>query len=170
MTSVEKVNEILYRLRAILFYLIYISDRAYYIQLNWRYVNFGFRNTKDIKNLSIIGLRLSNLFLMELMLRYEKMALLWFRILRDFSLAKEFVGCSWVSLFNFSEGTIHKVLTLEEGGTGTRQKRISVVFMMPFYCLKAYKGQEVWKSPNLSVHTLWMVPKGSNLHQEFTNF
>ena len=119
---------------------------------------------------SIIGLRLSNLFLMELMFRYEKMALLWFRIPRDFRLAKEFVGYSWVSLVNFSEGTIHKVLTLEEGGRGTRQKHISVVFMMPFYCLKAYKGQEVWKSPNLSVHTLWIVPKGSNLHKEFTNF
>ena len=29
---------------------------------------------------------------------------------------------------------------------------------MSFYCLKAYKGEGgAWKSPNLSVQTLWMV-------------
>ena len=30
------------------------------------------------------------------MFRYEKMTSLWFRNLRDFNSAKEFVGCSWV--------------------------------------------------------------------------
>ena len=33
---------------------------------------------------------------MELMFSYEKMTLLWFPMLRDFSSAKKFVGCSWV--------------------------------------------------------------------------
>ena len=61
-----------------------------------RVVNFGFRNTKDTTCSSIINLRLSNLLLMQLMFRYEKMTLLWFRILRKFSSAKEIVGCSWV--------------------------------------------------------------------------
>ena len=65
-----------------------------------RVINFGFPNTKKKPNtstcLSIIDLRLSNLFLMELIFRYEKMALLWFRILRNSGSANEFVGCSWV--------------------------------------------------------------------------
>ena len=34
---------------------------------------------------------------------------------------------------------------------GSMQKRTSIVFMISFYCLKAYKGE---KSPNLSVLTL----------------
>ena len=63
-----------------------------------RVVNFGFRSTKDINMSSIINLRLSNFVSnrVELMFRYEKMTSLWFRNLRDFSSAKEFVGCSWV--------------------------------------------------------------------------
>ena len=63
-----------------------------------RVVNFGFRSTKDINMSSIINLRLSNFVSnrVELMFRYEKMTSLWFRNLRDFNSAKEFVGCSWV--------------------------------------------------------------------------
>ena len=64
---------------------------------SWKRVaNFGFQNTKDINMFVNINLRLSNLFLMDLMFRYEKMTLLWFWILRNCSAAKEFVGCSWV--------------------------------------------------------------------------
>lgn len=42
---------------------------------------------------------------------------------------------------------------------GSRQTRTSVVFMTLFYCLKMYNGGGgVWKSQNLSIDTLWMVP------------
>ena len=47
---------------------------------------------------------------------------------------------------------------LTERENGSRQKRTSVIFMLSLYCLKAYKGGcGVWKSPNLSMRTLWMV-------------
>ena len=48
-------------------------------------------------------------------------------------------------------------------GWGSREKRTSIVLMMSFYCLKAYKAEGgVWKSPNLSIHTLWMISLGEN--------
>ena len=88
---------------------------------------------------SIIGLRLSNLFLMELIFRYEKMALLWFRILRDFSLAKEFVGCSWVSLVNFSEGTIHSTYA-RRGREGDKAKAYICCFHDAILLFKGIQG------------------------------
>ena len=46
------------------------------------------------------------------------------------------------------------------GREGTGQKRTSIVFMTSFYCLKAFKGGGgIWKSSNLSVHTLCIGPK-----------
>ena len=81
---------------------MYLNDRAYYIQSHWTvqlektYLSILVSATKNISTcLSIISLRLSNLFLIELMFKNEKkMTLLQFLILRDFSSAKEFVGCS----------------------------------------------------------------------------
>ena len=45
---------------------------------------------------SIISLRWSNLFLSELMFKYEQMILLWLWILRDFNSSNETFGCLWV--------------------------------------------------------------------------
>ena len=42
---------------------------------------------------------------------------------------------------------------------GSRQKRTYIIFMTSFYSLKTYKGGvDVWKSPNLSVLSLCLVP------------
>ena len=62
--------------------------------------------------------------------------------------------------------SIKYVRSMGEGGVKT--KAYIYCFMTPFYCLKAYKwGGGVWKSPNLSVSTLWMAPI---LYGSFTGF
>ena len=69
-----------------------------------------------------------------------------------------------------SLGTIHKVRALYRGGRRSRPKRIPIIFMTSFYCLKAYKGGGgVWKSPNLSVRTLCMVPYEINRRNQHSN-
>ena len=79
MPSINKVKETLFKLRALLGYLMYLNDRAYYIQSNWTvqlektYLSILVSATKNISTcLSIISLRLSNLFLIELMFKNEK--------------------------------------------------------------------------------------------------
>ena len=67
----------------------------------------------------------------------------------------------FIITFEVNYGTIHETRTLKGGGRGSRQKHTSIVFMTSFYCLKAYKeggGGGVWKSPNLGVRALWLVP------------
>ena len=55
----------------------------------------------------------------------------------------------------------------EEWGQG--KSIFHIVFMMLFYCLKVDKGERVSENhtPNLSVHTLWMVLKGIWYHKTF---
>ena len=47
---------------------------------------------------SIISLRPSNLFLIELMFKYEMLILLWLWVLRDFNPSSEIFRCLWVFL------------------------------------------------------------------------
>ena len=58
---------------------------------------------------SIISLRSSNLFLIELMFKYETMILLWLWILRDFNPSNETFGCLWVFWHTLAKGSdFHK--------------------------------------------------------------
>ena len=59
--------------------------------------------------LSIISLRSSNLFLIELMFKYEMKILLWLWFLRDFNPSNEIFGCLWVFWHTLTKGSdFHK--------------------------------------------------------------
>ena len=59
--------------------------------------------------LSIISLRSSNLFLIELMFKYEMKILLWLWFLRDFNPSNEIFGCLWVFWHTLAKGSdFHK--------------------------------------------------------------
>ena len=57
-------------------------------------------------------MRSSNVFLIEFILKYEKVMFLWLWILRDFRPSKEFIGCSWIFGHILDKGSdVHKAFT-----------------------------------------------------------